>query len=225
MNIVIRRLADLHPIEKNVRRHNEKQLMEYMRSLDKFKQLRPMVIDEHNTILVGNGMFEAMKRLGWETASCQLVEGLTKNEKTKLMLADNRIYELGMTDMDAFDEIIRSLGDDLDVPGWDDDLLQTLQASMAEANAMVESYGIFDENDVSRISGRQRVDHTQPMSPIASPAPLQQAGGTTQDEEHISARPELRDATASMGALSARTIVCPHCGEAITLASDLIGGV
>ena len=107
MNIVIMKLADLKPMEKNVRRHNEKQITEYARSLAKFKQIRPMVVDEKKVILIGNGMYEAMKRLGWESVSCEIVTGLSENDKKKLMLADNRVYELGMTDMDVFDEIIR----------------------------------------------------------------------------------------------------------------------
>ena len=92
MNVVKVKLSDLRPLEKNVRRHNEKQIKEYARSLEKFKQIRPMVVDENHVILVGNGMYEAMKRLGWESADCEIVTGLSENDKKKLMLADNRVY-------------------------------------------------------------------------------------------------------------------------------------
>lgn len=63
MKTVTKKLSQLRPLEKNVRKHNDKQISEYVRSLKMFGQLRPMVVDETGTILVGNGMYEAMKRI------------------------------------------------------------------------------------------------------------------------------------------------------------------
>ena len=224
MNIVTRKLADLHPIKKNVRRHTERQIAEYMHSLDMFKQVRPMVIDEENTILIGNGMYESMRRLGWEEADCQLVTGLCESEKKKLMLADNRVYELGITDMDAFDEIIRELGDDLDVPGWDRDLLETLRASMPEADAMVENYGVFPEEEVKTMQERQREDHTV-LLPSTSPSPsLQRSSEELEPADHVSDRPQMPTPTDATQTRTGRFIICPHCSQRIEVTPDMIGG-
>lgn len=225
MKIVSMKLSDLHPMEKNVRKHNDKQITEYARSLDKFKQIRPMVVDENHVILVGNGMYEAMKRLGWEYADCEVVTGLSENDKKKLMLADNRVYELGKTDMAMFDEIIRDLGDDLDVPGWDEDLLQTINASMAEADAMIESYGLYDSDEVSAVSNRQREDYSAVSAPAAQNLPLQQPSAPMQTPEPVSYRAETPPPTAPVESPTARSIICPHCGQTITLTSDMFGGV
>ena len=222
MNLVRKKLADLHPMEKNVRRHTDKQIAEYTRSLDMFQQIRPMVLDEDNVILIGNGMYEAMKRLGWESADCEVREGLTENQKMKLMMADNRIYELGITDMDMFDQIIKELGDDLDVPGWDEDLLQTLQASMPEANEMVENYGIYDPQEVAQVQERQREDHAALQASSASVEPLQRHGEATQPDGRVSDSPEDETATAPEAALQAHFIVCPSCGARIPF--NEIGG-
>ena len=224
MNIVTMKLADLHPIKKNVRRHTERQIVEYMHSLEMFQQVRPMVIDEENTILIGNGRYESMQRLGWEEADCQLVTGLTEAAKKKLMLADNRVYELGITDMDAFDEIIRELGDDLDVPGWDRDLLETLRASMPEADAMVENYGVFPAEEVSTMQERQREDHTA-LQPPTSPSPsLQRPPEGMQPVEQVSDRPPLPTPTDATEPRTGRFIICPHCGQRIEVTPDMIGG-
>lgn len=225
MNVTVKKLGELKRLEKNVRRHNDKQIGEYMRSLNMFGQLRPMVVDENGTILVGNGMFEAMTRLGWQEADCYVVEGLSEKRKIKLMLADNRVYELGMTDMDAFDELIRELGDDIDVPGWDEDLLQTITSSMAEATAMVESYGTFTEDEISSMNQRQREDHAALVPQEGTDSPLQRPAGAMDGAGQVSDRAAIETPTGALRAAEGHTIICPHCGERILLTPDMIGGV
>ena len=64
MKIVSKKLSELHPIEKNIRRHPEKQIKEYVRSVEMFGQIKPLTVDENGTILVGNGLYEALKLMG-----------------------------------------------------------------------------------------------------------------------------------------------------------------
>lgn len=223
MKIVTRKLSELRPLEKNVRKHNDKQIGEYVKSINMFGQLRPMVIDENGVILAGNGLYEALLRKGAETGDCYVADGLTEKQKKKLMLADNRIYELGKTDMDSFDEIIRELEGDLDVPGWDEDLLQTITSSITEADALIESYGLFDQDEVSAVSNRQREDHTVFVGAPAPDLPLQRPSAPMQTQAPVSDRAETEAAETPAEAATARTIVCPHCGQVINL--DEIGGV
>ena len=223
MKIVTRKLSELRPLEKNVRKHNDKQIGEYIKSINMFGQLRPMVIDENGVILAGNGLYEALLRKGAETGDCYVAEGLTEKQKKKLMLADNRIYELGKTDMDSFDEIIRELEGDLDVPGWDEDLLQTITSSISEADALIESYGLFDQDEVSAVANRQREDHTVYVGAPAPDLPLQQPSAPMQTPAPVSDRVETEAARTPAETATARTIVCPHCGQVINL--DEIGGV
>ena len=148
MKVTVKKLADLHVMEKNIRRHTEKQLKEYVRSIQMFGQFKPLVVDEAGTILAGNGLFYALQSMGAETCDCYVMTGLTENQKKKLMLADNRVYELGFTDTAIFDEIIRDLGGDVDVPGWDADLLEMLNASVRDATEMVENYGVYESGEI-----------------------------------------------------------------------------
>ena len=221
MKVTVKKLADLRPMEKNVRRYNDKQIGEYMRSLEMFEQIRPMVVDETGLILIGNGMFEAMKRLGWEKGDCYVVTGLTDAQKTKLMLADNRVYELGMTDMDAFEEIIADLAGDFDIPGWDDDLLETLSASVSEANEMVQNYGVFAPDEVQRVQERQRI---APGEPETAPEPLQRPSGGMPEPEPVPHRAEMPPAADVAEAAVGKYVICPHCGERIVLSPSMIGG-
>ena len=94
-----------------------------------FGQIRPIVVDEAGTILAGNGLYEALTAMGRTEADCYVVSGLSEPQKKKLMLADNRIFSLGVDDLQGFDDIIAEL-DDFDVPGYDAELLKTLTADL-----------------------------------------------------------------------------------------------
>lgn len=143
MQVVTKSLADLHEAPKNVRKHTDKQIKEYVRSLEMFGQIKPIVIDEHGEIIAGNGLFLALRAMERETCECYIVSGLTSAQKKKLMLADNRVYELGITDVGAFEEIILDLDGDIDVPGWDEDLLSMMNATAADVDDAVLDYGRF----------------------------------------------------------------------------------
>ena len=60
MKVTKKPLAELHPPERNVRMHTDKQLKEFRRSVEMFGQIRPIVVDEGGTILAGNGLFETL---------------------------------------------------------------------------------------------------------------------------------------------------------------------
>ena len=199
MKVVTKKLTDLHVMEKNIRRHTEKQLKEYVRSIEMFGQIKPLVVDDTGEILAGNGLFYALQSMGAETCECYVMEGLTANQKKKLMLADNRVYELGFTDTAIFDEIIRDLGGDIDVPGWDADLLEMLNASVRDANEMVASYGTYSPDEVEAVNSRERVDHSDSTAAGAPPSG-QEPGG----ENAAPAQTE-------------RVVICPNCGERICL--------
>ena len=143
--------------------------------------------------------------MGEEKADCYVVTGLTEAQKKKLMLADNRVYELGMTDTEAFDEIIRSLDGDIDVPGWDADLLETLNASVREVNAMVDSYGSYHPEDM----GRYQREPAQ--------GELQQAAEAPRSAPPSAAAPEEQAPQNAAQPVSAQYVICPKCGERIEI--------
>lgn len=212
MKIVTKKLTEIRPMEKNIRRHTEKQLVEYVRSLEMFGQTKPILIDEAGEIIAGNGLYAALVQMGRTTAECRVMEGLSPAMKKKLMLSDNRVYELGLTDMDMFDEILRDLDGDLDIPGWDDDLLEMLNASVSEATDMVESYGVYDQEEVEAMNRRTREEHIPGTGPLAGSETNGAPGAGPSPEE------EGNEAQApGSGPEEAKTITCPHCGGTICL--------
>ena len=214
MKIVTKKLSELRPAEKNVRRHTEKQLAEYVRSVEMFGQTKPLLIDEAGEIIAGNGLYAALVRMGAKTAECRVMEGLTPAMKKKLMLSDNRVYELGLTDMDVFEDILRDLEGDVDIPGWDDDLLEMLSASAAEATDMVESYGVYGQDEIDAVNRRTREEH------IPGQGVAEDAQRNAQPSEGSSSAPVVSaQQTGAEAAEQGVTITCPHCGGAICLSN------
>ena len=86
MKQITLKLADIVPPKKNIRIHTEKQLEEFERSVKMFGQIRPIVVDENNTILAGNGLYETLIRMGKKEALVYKYEELTEAQKKKLMI-------------------------------------------------------------------------------------------------------------------------------------------
>lgn len=198
MKITVKKLSELKRPRRNVRMHTDKQLVEFRRSVSMFGQIRPLVVDEDGVILAGNGLYETLISLGYDSADCYVVKGLTENEKKKLMLADNRVFDLGVDDMSAFDDLIAELGDDLDIPGYDDAMLRSLVASAEDVDSIISEYGLVDDDQKAKMQ-KAHVEYEREQSP----APPDQ-----RDEDD--AEP---DETQPIG----RYVVCPKCGEKIWL--------
>lgn len=199
MKVTKKPLSALRPPERNVRLHTEKQLKEFRRSVEMFGQIRPIVIDEGGTILAGNGLFEAMKSMGLTEADCYVVSGLTESQKKKLMLVDNRVFNLGVDDMDALDAFVQELKDDLDIPGFEEDLLQAMVMEAEEATQALMEYGAIEPEQAQAI--RQAHEKVQAQ---------EQAAAEQAEEATPAQQPRQEDAPG-------RFLLCPKCGERIWL--------
>lgn len=197
MKVIKKKISELKHPDRNVRMHTDKQIAEFQRSVKMFGQIRPIVVDENNIILAGNGLFETLVSLNYTEADCYVVSGLSEKEKKKLMLSDNRIFDLGVDDMAAFDAFIQELGDDLDVPGFDEDLLKSLLADAGEVDEMMSSYGLVDDDKKAEISAAKGTYENQEAQ--AQPIQQTQPSHSTDNESE-----EER-----------RFLICPKCGEKI----------
>lgn len=226
MNITRLPLSVLKKPEKNVRLHSNKQIEEFKRSIEMFGQIRPIVVDDGYTILAGNGLYEALTALGWAEADCYVVTGLSDSEKKKLMLADNRIFSLGVDDMQAFDEIIAELDNDFDIPGYDPDLLKTLTIDFSGADDIMSGYGIISDDtkaEMQRASetyDREDKEFAQAATPYAPQGhiqPVATASNGPVAPQNIGASPSEKPLESTPEPLERRYVICPKCGERIWL--------
>ena len=126
MNVVVKQISEVHPAEKNVRLHPQKQIDEIKRSVEMFGQYRPLIVTADGEILVGNGLYETYLQMGKETIECiVLPDDTTDKQKKKLMLADNKIFSLGKDFLSNIDELLGEF-EDFDIPGFDEEILNNL---------------------------------------------------------------------------------------------------
>lgn len=83
---------------KRLRRRQRRSIDEIAKSIREFGFLQPLVVDEHYTVIIGDGRLEAAKRLGYRTVPVVLVRGLTEDQRQRLQIADNRLTELSRWD-------------------------------------------------------------------------------------------------------------------------------
>ena len=191
MEITKMKLADLVKPEKNVRIHTEQQLKEFRRSVKMFGQIRPIVVDENNIILAGNGLYDTLIAMGKETADVYRYDNLTENQKKKLMIADNKIFSLGIENLETLNSFLEDLQGDLDIPGFE-----------------LSEYGTLDEEEIQSIKENAERKEQQ-IQKIESGQELatQSAVPSQQDSEGGSEETtEVR-----------KFVTCPNCGEKIWL--------
>lgn len=193
MEIVKKPLSELRPSEKNIRKHGAAQIAEFKRSIKMFGVIRPIICDESGNILAGHGLYEALVGMGKEEADCIVMKGLSEADKYKLMLADNKIYSLGIDNYQSIDEIMKTLAldSDFDIPGYD-------------ANTLDDLYGIrsVEKSAVEMKKPDPEVFHAaEPFTPQPDPSPSPSV---------VAAREEAK-------AAANKYIICPYCGERIEI--------
>lgn len=204
MKIEIVKIDDLKPLEKNVRKHNDKQINELIRSLNQFGQTRAIIIDEDNNILIGNGLYMAMKQRGDTAAECSRIIGLTKNQKKKLVITDNKVFSLGMDDYSVITDFINdiTLDGDFDIAGFDDDVIRQMTKELDEINSDVMNYGTVPHEVATaqkNLEEKRKIENqnTQQAQPLQA--------------EHNNYAQTVAEVKTE------RTIICPSCGEVIHL--------
>lgn len=220
MNLVSISLVDLKPPDKNVRIHTEKQIKEFERSIKAFGQIRPIVIDENNTILVGNGLYTALKNMNIDKAEVYRITGLDNNQKKKLMLADNKIYSLGIDNLDTIDEFINDLKDDLDIPGFDKDILNQIVSEAEQVTEKVSEYGKLNDTEIHSIqNSRQRNELPNAENQDTSYNKMQASdSGLNSSQTKSNDGLDNTDYITSQSVIeNEKYTICPKCGEKIWL--------
>lgn len=218
MKITTAKIADLKHPEKNVRIHSEQQIRELKRSLEKFGQTRALVVDENNTILIGNGLYEAMKVLGYDKVSVYVKTGLSDNDKKKLMIADNKTYALGIDNLDTLNEFLEELQGDLDIPGYDEEILKQMVADADEITEKISEYGTLDNEEIQKIKeSNERREQREAQEAERESMTFVNEQPVINTEPASTAVGQYATETNMEKTETQRFVICPKCGEKIWL--------
>jgi ParB-like chromosome segregation protein Spo0J len=201
------KLDSIKQPEKNVRIHTEQQLREFERSVQMFGQIRPIVIDENNMILAGNGLYETLRRMGIDSASVYKMTDLTQNQKKKLMIADNKIFSLGIDNLDTLNTFLEDLHNDLDIPGYDSEILRQMVSEAEQITEKLSEYGTVDDEEIRSMKNRN-AEVEQDTTENSENSAADERSDQQQDSD-----PEQAEETGEIK----RFVLCPKCGEKIWL--------
>ena len=208
MEVMKMKLADLVKPERNIRIHTEQQLKEFQRSIKMFGQIRPIVIDENNVILAGNGLYETLIAMGKETADVYQYHNLTENQKKKLMIADNKIFSLGIENLETLNNFLEDLKEDLDIPGFDEEILKQMVSEAEEVTEKHSEYGKLTDNEIQSVRENAEKKEQQIQKVESKPEANLQLNESLQQNlnEDNKGSTEIK-----------KSIICPNCGEEIWL--------
>lgn len=150
-------LDDLVSDPRNARRHDERNLRSIEGSLRRFGQHRAFVghrtADGKVLVRIGNGMLEAMRRLGWKEAAVVVVEE-SETDAVARAIADNRAGELAVWDDEVLAALLRDLPEDvLPATGFDatdlDAMLRSLEAETTSGTPAAPADGSAQRKDAA----------------------------------------------------------------------------
>lgn len=206
MKLEVVKLSDLKPLEKNVRKHTEKQIDELIKSVEQFWQTRAMVIDEDNNILIGNGLYYALVKMNKADVQCYRKTGLSEVEKKKLILSDNKIYSLGIDDYNEINNYIQDITaiGDFEIAGYDKFILEQMTATDEQVEEAISNYGVITDDKYTQEYTKQETSYKEPE---------------IKNEQEIKNEPVTMVTETKVGAEKneKKYIICPSCGEMIYL--------
>lgn len=101
----------------------------------------------------------------------------------------------------ALDAILAELKDDLDIPGFDEELLSDMMADASDVTDKIREYGTLDESEIEELKEAKERKERYMASGI---------DGGGEPAGHDTAQPKQGE---SVG----RYVTCPHCGEKVWL--------
>ena len=131
MEIVEKEIAGLREDPRNARKHDRQNIEAIKQSLEAFGQQKPIVIDESGKVIAGNGTLEAAQELGWSKIQT-VTSDLEGTDQIAYAIADNRTAELAAWNEGELAKQLESLGEDIDLTGFQAEDLEDLMPKKEE---------------------------------------------------------------------------------------------
>lgn len=154
------KIGELRKYSLNPKIHEEKQIQQIAKSIERFGFNNPILIDEKSEVIAGHGRLLAAKLLKLETIPVIRLTYLSEPEKRAYRIADNKLSEIGKWDTDLlkleFSEIEKlalNLEDELnlDITGFDFKEIDVLLADNKpneKADEKLNSVPYVPENEI-----------------------------------------------------------------------------
>lgn len=113
------KITELKPLSRNTRNHPESQIEALAHSIRDFGFINPIIINADKEILVGNGRFEAAKRLGLDAVPAIMVTSLTPEQERAFAIIENKLTEDATWNYELLNSEIEAIGLDMSKYGFE----------------------------------------------------------------------------------------------------------
>jgi ParB-like chromosome segregation protein Spo0J len=138
MHVEMRPIESIRPYENNPR-INDAAVDAVIASIREFGWQQPIVVDEHDVIIVGHTRYKAALTMGLEEVPVQVAVGLTPAQAKAYRIADNQTATMSKWDDDKLPlelAALQEMGFDLDLTGFSgDELLRLLGSETNDGQA------------------------------------------------------------------------------------------
>jgi DNA modification methylase len=135
MHVEMRSITSIRPYDHNPR-HNDPAVDAVAASIQAFGFRQPIVVDEHDVIIVGHTRYKAALKLGLKMVPVHVAAGLTPAQAKAYRIADNQTATLSQWDDDKLVQELAQLRDmdfDLGLTGFSsEDLMHLLEPATTE---------------------------------------------------------------------------------------------
>ena len=144
MEIVMRKVSELTPYDKNAKKHDAKQIANVAQSIQEMGWKQPLVVDANGVVIVGHCRLLAAKKLKQKEVPCVVADDLTDEQIRKYRILDNKLAE-SPWELDLLAEDMA----DLSFDGYDIDFpeLDALTGGGVTTNDMMEGAREFGEEE------------------------------------------------------------------------------
>ena len=147
MKIVMKRLGDLKPYEKNPRK-NRPSIDKVAASIKEFGFKVPIVIDKSNVIVCGHTRYQASLKLDLDEVPCIVADDLTPKQIKAYRLADNKVGEDSLWDEELLLEELDDLSEEFDMKefgfDWDEDEIEEDDDDINERHRTDDAYNLSE---------------------------------------------------------------------------------
>lgn len=118
----IQSLSVLQEYESNSRTHSEEQIAQLQASIEEFGFTNPVLVDENNVLIAGHARCIAAAQSGLREVPTIIATGLSQEQKSALVIADNKLALNAGWNFDALRSELNFLNDagyNVDLTGFD----------------------------------------------------------------------------------------------------------
>jgi ParB-like chromosome segregation protein Spo0J len=137
--VEMRAVDSIKPYARNPRK-NDRAVDAVTRSIKEFGFRQPIVVDAEGVIIVGHTRWKAAKKLGLAEVPVHIATDLTEAQKKAYRIADNRIQDISI---------------------WDVDLLVPELSELKLEGINLENLGFLQEELASLLGGKEKDDETE----------------------------------------------------------------